>query len=142
MRKVLAFVLILAAFRLFGDFRFGKELFNDGLYDEAKREFEKTVSENPTSEEAQKSLLYLGKCYQKQNSFKEAEESYRKLIRGYPKNRFSDEVFYELAFSEMQEKKFSAAISDFQKLLQDYPLSEFSKKAIPPLFCPFHSKAI
>jgi len=133
MRKVLAFVLIFAAFRLFGDFRFGKELFDDGLYDEAKREFERTVSENPTSEEAQKALLFLGKCHQKQNNFKEAEATYRKLIRGYPKNRFSDEAFYELAFSEMRQKKYTAAISDFQKLLQDYPLSKFSKKAIPPL---------
>ncbi|RLC52470.1 MAG: hypothetical protein DRZ79_01145 [Candidatus Cloacimonadota bacterium] len=130
MRKILAFMFIMTVFQLNGDFRFGKELFDDGLYEEAILEFKKTVSEMPTSLDAQKSLLYLGKCYQKQEKYKDAEEIYQKLIQGYPKNQFMDEAFFELGYCRLQQNKYKTALTDFDKLLKEYPLSDFSQKAI------------
>ena len=54
-----ALILLPAA----ADFRFGQDLYNDGLYDEAIAELERVIALSPTSLEAQQSLLLIGESY-------------------------------------------------------------------------------
>ena len=77
-------ILLLITANLFGDFQFAKELYDDGLYDEAIKEFQKVVSDYPTSKEAEESLFYIGKSYREQGRYGLAEKNINQIWQGYP----------------------------------------------------------
>ena len=116
---------------LTGDFRFGKELFEDGLYEEAILEFEKTITSFPTSEDAQRSLFYIGECFFEGEKFKQAEEKYSSLLDGYPNNSFKDRILFKLALTQSKQNKFDVSIENAEILINKYPLSSFTEQALP-----------
>ncbi len=116
---------------LAGDFRFGKELFEDGLYEEASLEFEKTIAASPTSEDAQKSLFYIGESFFEREKFKQAEDNYLSLLDGYPNNSFKDKILFKLALSQFNQNKFITSIENFNVLINKYPLSAFTEQSLP-----------
>jgi len=116
---------------LAADFQFGKELFEDGLYEEAILEFEKIISLSPTSEDAQQSLFYIGECFFEQKKFLQAEEKYLSLLDGYPNNSFKDKILYKLALSQFKQAKLNEALLNFDTLIDKYPLSKFTELSLP-----------
>jgi tetratricopeptide (TPR) repeat protein len=121
-----ALILLPAA----ADFRFGQDLYNDGLYDEAIAELERVIALSPTSLEAQQSLFLIGESYRAQKNFSRAEDAYLRLWEGYPMNSFKDKILYYLGLVQFQQKKYPAAAANFSELLTSFPLSEFAGSAL------------
>ena len=130
MKKILILIFGLILSQLSADLNFGKDLYNDHLYEEAIKEFEKVISESPTSEAAQEAVFFIGKSYQDREQFAMAESSFKKLIEAFPNNRFREEVLYKLALMQFEQKKFEPAIQTIDKLLAKHPLSDFTKKSL------------
>ena len=107
---ILILFLMLIPLAIFSDFQFGKDLFNDGLYEEAVVEFEKVISEYPTSDEAQKSLFFIGECYLKKDQFDKAEIAFKRLWNGYPQNAEKDKTLYQLALTQFHQEKYNDTI--------------------------------
>lgn len=133
MRILLSLILIMSMIYLAADFRFGQELFEDGLYEESILEFKEVISDAPTSEDAQRGLLFIAKCHYELLQYTEAENSNKKLIDGYPNNRFLDEAYYQLSKARYAQKKYKQTIKNIDFLLEKYPLSKFTKRSLPVL---------
>ncbi|MCD4817279.1 MAG: tetratricopeptide repeat protein [Candidatus Cloacimonetes bacterium] len=131
MRKIL-FITIIFTFYLINatDFNFAKNLFDDGLYDEAILELQKIVKEKPTSLEAEKSLFLIGQSYQNINNLTESEKVFKQLLESYPASDFKEKTFYNLANLQFSQNKFTKAVSNYNKLISDYPMSAYSKKSL------------
>jgi len=131
MKFIFSLILVMLMINLIADFRFGKELFEDGLYEEAILEFEKTIAVSPTSEDAQQSLFYIGECFFKRGKFQQAEDNYLSLLDGYPNNSFKDKILFKLALSQFKQKKFITSSENFNILINKYPLSQFTEQSLP-----------
>jgi tetratricopeptide (TPR) repeat protein len=130
MRKLTVFLIIIFAAKLFCDLNFGKDLFDDGLFEEAIQEFEQVIINEPTSDAAARSLFYIGECYFAQNEFALAESSYKRLLSGYPNYSSKDKANYRLAVSLFEQQKYRNSISFFDSILDKYPLSQFSELSL------------
>ena len=109
---------------------FGKDLFDDELYEEAINEFEKIIAESPTSNEAQEAIFFIGESYRERKQFARAENSYRKLIEGYPGNIFREKVLHYLVLVQYEQEKYKEAIKTCEQMLNKYPLSKFTKSSL------------
>ncbi|MDO9577299.1 MAG: tetratricopeptide repeat protein [Candidatus Cloacimonadales bacterium] len=130
MKRILILIIILVLANLSADLNFGKDLYNDHLYEEAIKEFEKVISESPTSEAAQEAVFYIGKSYRDREQFAMAESSFKKLTEAFPDNKFREEVLFNLALMQFEQKKYEPTIQTIDKLLTKHPLSEFTKKSL------------
>jgi len=127
---ILILILMILPLILFADFHFGKDLFNDGLYEEAVVEFEKVISEYPTSNEAQKSLFFIGECYIQKDQFDKAEIAYKRLWKGYPQNAEKDKTLYQLALTQFHQEKYDDTIKNLNFLIMNFPLSPYSEQSL------------
>ncbi len=130
MRKYLIIILMVVCTGLTADFNFAVELFEDGLYEEAISEFQTIAQLYPTSYEAERSILYIGRSYRGLNDPELAESTFQKLLDAYPGNSFQDEIYAELASVQYEQKKFKEAELNFAYLIRNFPLSEFSKQSL------------
>ncbi len=128
--RIFIVILIIIPLAIFADFQFGKALFEDGLYEEAVVEFEKVISEYPTSDEAQKSLFFIGECYLKNDQFDKAEIAFKRLWNGYPQNAEKDKTLYQLALTQFQQKKYNDTIKNLNFLILNFPLSPYSEQSL------------
>jgi TolA-binding protein len=130
MKKLLMLIFAVMLTGLVADLNFGKDLYNDHLYDEAINEFEKVIAESPNSEAAQEAVFYIGKSYLERQQFAMAESSFKKLTEAFPNNRFREEVLYSLALMQFEQNKYAAAILTIDKLLTKHPLSIYTKQSL------------
>jgi len=130
MRKILVLILVVFIVNLAADLNFGKDLYNDHLFDEAIKEFEKVISDSPTSEAAQEAVFYIGKSYREREQFAMAESSFKKLTEAFPNNRFRVEVLYNLALMQYEQKKYKPVIETIDKLLNKHPLSIYTSQSL------------
>ncbi|HPR16764.1 MAG TPA: tetratricopeptide repeat protein [Candidatus Cloacimonadota bacterium] len=130
MKRLLFLAIILSWAALSADLDFGKDLYNDQLYEEAIKEFEAVVAYSPTSEAAQEAIFYTGKCYWKRGQYALAENSFRKITEGFPNNTFRDEVLFNLASVQVMQKKYDEATLSCDELLSKYPLSNFTEQSL------------
>jgi len=130
MRKLIILLLVSSFIGLLADFNFARELYEDGLYDEAVNEFETVVKLYPTSLEAERSIFLIAESYRKQQMNLLAETNYQRLLNGYPHCSFKDEVFYSLALVQYELRNFEAARKNLQFIISNYPLSEFSRSSL------------
>ncbi len=130
MKKVVIVIFIMLALSLSADIRFAKDLFEDGLYDEAIIEFEKIIVASPTSDEAQEAIFYIGESYREREQFARAEITYKRLLDGYPASFFRDKTLYYLALVQFKQKKFQKAVDSFGILIEKYPLSQYAKQSL------------
>ncbi|MBN2461017.1 MAG: tetratricopeptide repeat protein [Candidatus Cloacimonetes bacterium] len=132
--KISSILILLSLFWIVSaDFRFASELYQDGLYEEAIREFEKAIEISPTTQEAAQSMLLIAECYREIGDLTQAEIYYRRLWDGYPNFTAKDLILFNYAQVQFQSGKYREAVSNFQRLVSDYPLSEYSKKALLPI---------
>jgi TolA-binding protein len=130
MKRILILTFLLMAISLSADLSFGKDLFNDKLYEEAITEFEKVVADAPTSDAAQEAIFLIGQSYMAKIKFGRAENSFNKLIDGFPNLDFKDEVLHYLAVVQFDQKKYNKTIETCEILLNRYPLSEWTRKSL------------
>lgn len=128
--KILTILTILfLTVQLFGDFQFGKILFEDELYEEAIAEFEKVIETKPTSQEAIQSLFHVGLSYEKLAKNAKAYQTYQRIITGYENLQFKDKVLFHLIKAAFKIKKFDRVIHYSQQLKEAYPVSDFTEKS-------------
>jgi len=130
MRRVLILTFFLLTVTLSADLSFGKDLFNDRLYEEAIVEFEKVVADAPTSDAAQEAIFLIGKSYEARKLFGRSENSFIKLIEGFPGLSFKDEVLHNLAVVQFDQQKYNKTIETCELLLNRYPLSEWTRASL------------
>jgi len=130
MKKILVIFLIITSSYLFADLKFGKSLFNDGLYEEAIKEFEKVIAYSPTSDDAKEAIFYIAESYRESKQFTEAELTYNRLLEGFPGLLFRDKVLYYLAQTQIKNDDNYIASENLKLLINTYPNSNFSKMAL------------
>lgn len=130
MKRIILLIIILISVEIFADLNFGKDLFEDQLYDEAIQELEQIITSNPTSEDAQEAMFLIGESYREQAKYSLAEASYKRLLDGYPSLLFREQVIHRLASVQMQQERYDKAIINFNTLLEKYPLTEYTKKSL------------
>ncbi|MCK5050918.1 MAG: tetratricopeptide repeat protein [Candidatus Cloacimonetes bacterium] len=130
MKKMIFILLIILSVNLWSDLNFGKGLYNDGLYEEAIKEFEKVIAYSPTSDDAQEAIFLIGESYHERNQFIKAESAYNRLMEGFPGLLFRDKVLYYLAQTQFEQQKYNSTAENLKLLIQTYPNSNFSKMAL------------
>lgn len=130
MKIIILLLMVFITMNLIANLDFGKDLFDDELYEEAINEFEKIIAESPTSNEAQEAIFYIGESYRERKQFARAENSYRKLIEGYPGNTFRDKVLHFLMLVQYEQAKYEEAIKICEQMLNKYPLSKFTQSSL------------
>ncbi|MCF7794093.1 MAG: tetratricopeptide repeat protein [Candidatus Cloacimonetes bacterium] len=130
MKNIILLFILLGSISLWADLDFGKDLFNDQLYEEAISEFEKVVAYSPTSDRAQEAIFYIGKSYFERGQYSLAENSFKKITEGFPNNSFRDEVIFNLIEVQLLQKKYDDVILNSEEMLIKYPLSDFTKQAL------------
>lgn len=131
MKKITIIFLVIISLNLWSDINFGKGLFNDGLYEEAIKEFEKIVAYSPTSDDSKEAIFFIGECYRESGKLKEAESAYNRLLDGFPGLLFRDKVLYYLSKTQLELQEHKSASENLKLLIDTYPNSNFSKLALP-----------
>ena len=130
MKRILILLLLTLTAKLFADLNFAKDLYNDRLYEEAIKEFEKVIAESPASEAAQEAVFFIGKSYREREQFAMAESSFRKLLEAFPNSRFREEVLHYLAVMQFKQKKYEPCIQTIDILLTRHPLSGYTRNSL------------
>ncbi len=107
-----------------------KKMYQDTLYEEAIQQFQKVISQYPTSKSAEEAQLLIGNCYYNINNFVRAEEAYQHLLNAYPQSDFVPNALFKLAESQFNQKKYTQAGENYQKLINQYPGSSFAKSSL------------
>ena len=130
MKKMIFILLIVLSVSLWSDLNFGKGLFNDGLYEEALKEFERVIAYSPTSDDAQEAIFLIGESYRKREQFIKAESAYNRLLEGFPGLLFRDKVLYYLAQAQFEQQDYNNTSINLKLLIDTYPNSNFSKMSL------------
>ncbi|MBN1326827.1 MAG: tetratricopeptide repeat protein [Candidatus Cloacimonetes bacterium] len=133
MKNIIVILLISLAVNLVAEFQFAKELFEDGLYEEAINEFERIVISSPTSKEAEHAIFFIGESYRLLKMPAQAEKQFQRLWDGYPHYSARDKVLFSLAQAQLEQSKSELAIRNFTKLLTEFPATEYANKALEPM---------
>ncbi len=86
-------------------FRYGKEAYNSGEYQQAVRAFKSILAQDPKHQEA---MEYLGRSYEGLSRYREAIVTYKRILEQDPKNI---NVLCLLARVYIQQNSFSAALT-------------------------------
>ena len=135
MKKFTIIPIILIANFLFAstldqNFQLAKKMYQDTLYEEAIQQFQKIISQYPTSKEAEESQLLVGNCYYNINNFADAEQTYKHLLRAYPESDFVPNALFKLAESQFNQGKYVQSAENYQQLINKYPGSSFAHSSL------------
>jgi len=130
MKKMICIFLIIISINLWSDLNFGRGLYNDGLYEEAIKEFERVIAYSPTSDNSQEAMFLIGESYRERDQFDKAESAYNRLLDGFPGLLFRDKVLYYLAFTQYEKQNYRKTSENLKLLIETYPNSNFSKMAL------------
>lgn len=111
---------------------------------QALMEFQRAVSNYPTSEEAGLARDKIKECeerladhnfsigehYYKRKAFKAAVSRLTEILTEYPNFSSMDKVYFTLGDSYYQWNKQEEALPFFRKLITDYPESKYAEKAV------------
>ncbi len=97
------------------------ELFQQGQYDAARKEFQNFISKYPKSERADDALFTIGESYSQEKRNQEAIEAYQKVLDRYPGgNRVPHALFRQgVAFQQLGDA--TAARILFERLTEKFP---------------------
>lgn len=112
------------------DYKFAKRMYDDTLYEEAINKFNNIIDKYPTSEEAEQSELYKGKCYFQLKNFAKASQTFSHLIEAYPDTKFMLETKFQLAESLFNYQLYIKAAENYEWLLNNYPESRYTLKSL------------
>lgn len=129
-KLVILYILLVMFLALNANMDFARELYEDQLYEEAIAEFRKVVTENPTSQEAQRASFLIADSYLKLEQYPQAETALLKFQEAYPSYKNRDKLLFQLAIAQFQQQKYQIALQNYTTLIQDYPLSDYTKKAL------------
>ncbi len=99
------------------------QMFQQGQYENARKEFQDFVGKYPTSDYAATALYYTGEAYYSEKRYNEAISSYQKILDRYPKgNRVPFALLKQAnAFEKLGDS--TAARILYERLVDQYPSS-------------------
>ena len=96
-------------------------LYNDGLIDLARDQFENFLTQFPNSTQAPYIQFLIGECDYRQKKYEPAIQQYRKGISDYPGNIYIDQMLYKLGRAYFLSQKYKSAQDTFREYLESYP---------------------
>lgn len=99
----------------------GIHAFLNGNFDNAIKEFKKTLASNPTGTVAVNCLYNVGICYYKLHLFKEAENQFQQVIDRFPESGASAQSLFLKACTYLERKNSPVAEKIFRSFLQHNP---------------------
>jgi tol-pal system protein YbgF len=110
-------------------YRLGKQAFDQGDSDAAKKRFQELIERYPKSERADNAQFWIGEIYYREKWYKKAILEYEKVIEKYPKgNKVPAALLKQgLAFENIGDKSNSRII--LEDLIKRYPKSNEAKIA-------------
>jgi tol-pal system protein YbgF len=110
-------------------YRLGKQAFDQGDSDTAKKRFQELIERYPKSENADNAQFWIGEIYYREKWYKKAILEYEKVIEKYPKgNKVPAALLKQgLAFENIGDKANSRII--LEDLIKRYPKSTEAKFA-------------
>ena len=110
-------------------YRLGKQAFDQGDSDTAKKRFQELIERYPKSENADNAQFWIGEIYYREKWYKKAILEYEKVIEKYPKgNKVPAALLKQgLAFENIGDKANSRII--LEDLIKRYPESSEAKIA-------------
>jgi tetratricopeptide (TPR) repeat protein len=107
----------------------GIKEFQAGNYDNAIREFKKTLATYPTGPVAVQCIYNNGVCYCKLRLFKEAENQFQQILERYTKHELAAQSLFLKALTYSERKDVSAAEVVYRQFLQKYNVHSWRGKA-------------
>lgn len=104
-------------------------LYNDGLIDLARDQFQNFLTQFPESSQRPYIQFLLGECDYRQQKHEAAIQAYRKGITEYPGNVYIDQMYYKLGRAYFQAEKYKSAQTTFQEFVENYSHSSLAQEA-------------
>ena len=101
----------------------GMNLYREGKYKEARKEFEKFLVHYPNSALAPEALFKMAESTE---DFWEATREYRNLTLRYPDNSFAPQAQFRIGQYYYLKGDYEQSLKDYQKLLEIYPQSSLA----------------
>jgi tetratricopeptide (TPR) repeat protein len=98
-------------------------------FDNAVREFKKTLAAYPTGQTAAQCLYNTGICYYKLRLFGDAENQFQQIIDRFPKNSLSAQALFLKGLTYAERKESAEAEKIFREFLQSYRTHQWCGKA-------------
>ncbi|MBE9545326.1 MAG: tol-pal system protein YbgF [Proteobacteria bacterium] len=110
-------------------YRMGKQAFDQGDSDAARKKFQELIEKFPKSERADNAQFWIGEIYYREKWYEKAILEYQKVIENYPKgNKVPASLLKQgLAFLKLGDKNNSRLI--LEELIKKYPKSNEAKIA-------------
>jgi tetratricopeptide (TPR) repeat protein len=103
--------------------------FQAGNFDNAIREFKKTLASYPTGPVSVQCLYNSGICYCKLRLFREAENQFAQIIERYGRHELAGQALFLKALTLLERKDVSMAEAAFRQFLQNYRTHAWRGKA-------------
>jgi tetratricopeptide (TPR) repeat protein len=103
--------------------------FQAGNFDNAIREFKKTLAAYPTGSVAVQCIYNSGICYCKLRLFKEAENQFSQILERYGRHELAGQALFLKALTYLERKDVSMAEESFRQFLRDYRTHAWRGKA-------------
>jgi tetratricopeptide (TPR) repeat protein len=107
----------------------GIKEFQAGNYDNAIREFKKTLAAYPTGSAAVQCIYNSGVCYCKLRLFKEAENQFQQILERYGHHELAAQSMFLKALTYSERKDVTSAEVAFRQFLQKYSVHPWRGKA-------------
>ncbi len=103
------------------DFKFGKELYQNKMYDLAEEQFSKFLQQYPTSPSAGQARYYLAMSQYQQNKFADAATNFQAFAVQYPNDPLAPKAWMSAGESYAKVKDYANAGLSYERLRVFYP---------------------
>ncbi len=115
-----------SAFRYKSLYKLGIIYFEEGMYDESRKNLKKLLDEYPETEHTGSALYWIGESYTKQNRLQEAISFLEEAVNNKRNNKYIDYTIYTLASAYEKTGDYEKAVHYYDQLLSyhgDSPLA-------------------
>lgn len=110
-------------------FRSAYKVFLNGKYDRASVEFQRFVTNYPSTTLTPQAYYYLGESFYVQKQYDPAKQALEELISRYPSSKYRSHALYKLGQIMLEIDQRSKAQELWNSIIQDYPDTPESTQA-------------
>ncbi|GJL57901.1 MAG: tol-pal system protein YbgF [Nitrospirales bacterium] len=110
-------------------FRSAYKVFLNGKYDRASVEFQRFVTNYPSTTLTPQAYYYLGESFYVQKQYDPAKQALEQLISRYPSSKYRSHALYKLGQIMLEIDQRSKAQELWNSIIQDYPDTPESTQA-------------
>ncbi|MDH3504050.1 MAG: tol-pal system protein YbgF [Nitrospirota bacterium] len=110
-------------------FRSAYKVFLNGKYDRASVEFQRFVTNYPSTTLTPQAYYYLGESFYVQKHYDPAKQALEQVVSRYPSSKYRSHALYKLGHIMMETDQRSKAQELWNSIIQEYPDSPESTQA-------------